>query len=379
MIRTYEFVKVGWMLFLMGIAVGPVAMAQTDSAKSKDPAPAPVRIGVVGLVHDHVYGILWRHFDRDDIKIVGVAESNVELSDRYAKQFSVDRDLFHEDLESMLDAAKPEAVAIFTAVADHARVVELCAARGVHVLIEKALAPTLTDARAIRKAVHDSGIKLVCTYDTNFQTAPREVYSLVHEKGAIGSIRRIVYNVGHNGLVEIGVSDEFLDWLIDPKRGGGGAMFNFGSYGVNLSTWLMGNARPVSVTAITQQIRPERNPEVDDQATIVLNYPKAQAVIQASWNWPDSKKDLEVYGATGHAITIEDNKVRFETAEDREKQVYATPLPKNANNPFTYFAGVVRGTVDIHPLTTLENGMIVVEILDAARRSAASGETVKLR
>ena len=119
----------------------------------------------------------------------------------------------------------------------------------------------------------------------------------------------MVVHDGHRGPKEIGVQPEFLDWLTDPDRNGAGALFDFGCYGANLMTWLMDDARPISVTAVTQRFKPEVYPKVDDEATIILEYPGAQAIIQASWNWPFDRKDMEVYGRTGQVLTVGQNGV----------------------------------------------------------------------
>ena len=75
-------------------------------------------------------------------------------------------------------------------------------------------------------------------------------------------------------------------------------------------TWLMDDARPTTVTAVTQRIKPDIYPNVDDEATIILTYPQAQAIIQASWNWPIDRKDMEIYGRTGQAITVGQKSLR---------------------------------------------------------------------
>ena len=85
----------------------------------------------------------------------------------------------------------------------------------------------------------------------------------------------------------------------DPVLNGGGALMDFGCYGADLITWLMDGQRPTSVTAVTQQLKPEVYPRVDDDATIILSYPHTQGVIQASWNWPIGRKDMDIYGVTG--------------------------------------------------------------------------------
>ena len=64
------------------------------------------------------------------------------------------------------------------------------------------------------------------------------------------------------------------------------------------------------MTAMTQTIKPEIYAHVDDEATVLLEYPGAQGIIQASWNWPFDRKDFEVYGQHGYAIAIRGNDLR---------------------------------------------------------------------
>ena len=115
---------------------------------------------------------------------------------------------------------------------------------------------------------------------------------------------------GHEGPKEINVQPEFLAWLRDPVQNGGGALFDFGCYGANLMTWLMDGQRPIAVTAVTQRFKPAIYPQVDDEATILIEYPGAQGIAQASWNWPFGRKDLEVYAERAYAVATGGNSVR---------------------------------------------------------------------
>src|SRR4029453_15168925 len=87
-------------------------------------------------------------------------------------------------------------------------------------------------------------------------------------------------------------------------------MCGFGWYGANLMTWLMNNQRPLAVTAVTQRFQPAVYPRVDDEATILLEYPNPPGIIQAWWNGPLNPKDLEVSGAHGQAIATGGNNLR---------------------------------------------------------------------
>ena len=250
-----------------------------------------------------------------EIEIVGVAEPDPQLLSQAATRYGFDRTLLFTDLEDMLAKAHPQAVLVYTNTYDHRRVVEICARHGVHVMMEKPLAVSLDDALAIEKAAHAGKIQVLVNYETPGIRSNHAAYDLVHE-GALGDVRKVVVHDGHNGPKEIGVEPEFLAWLTDPKLNGGGALFDFGCYGADLMTWLMDGQRPQTVTAVTQQIKPEIYSRVDDEATIILTYPKAQAIVQASWNWPFGRKDMEVYGQTGYVITVQRDDIRVRRGGD---------------------------------------------------------------
>src|SRR5205823_10489700 len=202
------------------------------------------------------------------------------------------------------------------------------------------LAVSLEDARAIERAAREAKIQVLANYETTWYRSNQAAYDLAHEN-AIGEIRKIVVHDGHHGPKEINVGPEFLAWLTDPKLNGAGALFDFGCYGADLATWLMDGRRPDSVTAVTQQIKPDVYPRVDDEATILLTYPHAQAIIQASWNWPFGRKDMEVYGQSGYAITVERDGIRVRRHGEQEQQQTAKPVPSPEDDSLTYLRAVV--------------------------------------
>ena len=105
---------------------------------------------------------------------------------------------------------------------------------------------------------------------------------------------------GHQGPKKIGVGPEFLSWLTDPQKNGAGALFDFGCYGADLVTWLMHGETPISVTAVAQTDKPNLYPHVDDDATIILRYPRMQAVLMPSWIGRSPVKDMALYGTKGY-------------------------------------------------------------------------------
>jgi len=357
-----------------------LAGESADSRGQANPAmkeEAPLRVALAGLVHGHASGFFDQFQHRSDLQIVGIAEADRQLAGKFAKSYGLAPGLFYSDLEEMLNATHPQAVLVYTNTYDHRRVVEICARDGVHVMMEKPLAVSLEDARAIEKTAREGKIQVLVNYETTWYRSNQAAYDLVHDK-AIGEIRKIVVHDGHSGPKEIGVEPEFLAWLSDPKLNGGGALFDFGCYGADLATWLMDGRRPDAVTAVTQRIKPEIYPRVDDEATIILTYPKTQAIVQASWNWPFSRKDMEVYGQRGYAITVGRDAVRVRLPEKEELLKDAKPLEKTKADSVSYLRAVLLGGLRPEGQSSLETNVIVTEILDAARRSAATGKTVSL-
>jgi len=151
-----------------------------------------------------------------------------------------------------------------------------------------------------------------------------------------------------------------------------------GAGGADLITWLMADQRPTSVFAVTQHIKPEVYPKVEDEATIVLTYPKAQGIIQASWNWPYNRKDMEIYGQSCYVLVPQNNRLRTLKSGQPETETTPAPLSGTAADPLSYLAAVVRGEIRPSGLSSLEVNLTAVEILDAARKSAATGRRIDL-
>jgi len=344
-------------------------------------AQAPkLRVGILGLTHGHAAGFLQRSLTRTDLDIVGISEPDREVAERYIQKHQFERARLYPSHAEMLDKAKPEVVMVFTSTVEHLEAVQLCAKRKLHVMMEKPLAVSVEHGRAIEAAAKAAGIHVMVNYETTWYPVNAPIWNLVHNESKLGAVRRIVTHYGHQGPKEIGTPPEFFGWLSDPAKNGAGALYDFGCYGANFATWLFDNARPLSVSAVTKTNKPAIYARVDDEATIVLQYPSAQVVIQPSWNWPFSRKDMEVYGETGHLITSNPRDYRLRLKADKQDTALtAPPLPQPDGDVIHYLTSVVRGGRKPDGLTGLENNLIVNEILAAARESARTGRTVHLK
>ncbi|MEO8861359.1 MAG: Gfo/Idh/MocA family oxidoreductase [Ginsengibacter sp.] len=357
-----------------------ILMATSGVAQNQTPNGAPVRVALAGITHDHVGWILSRK--KPDIILVGIYEPNKELAQRYAKRYSIDPAIFYNNLGKMLDATKPEVTCAFGSVFAHLAVVQACAPRHINVMVEKPLAASLQQALEMDALAKKFNILLLTDFETSWYPSTVKTYELANDSNYIGNIKKVVIHDGHQGPKEIGVSKEFFNWLTDPVQNGGGALIDFGCYGANLMTYLMKGEQPISVTAVTRHFKPDIYPKVDDEATIIVSYPTAQCIIQASWNWPFGRKDMEVYGTKGYVISTNSTDMRLRAQPDSAEHsihVDATDVPVYID-PFSYVVDVIRKkiTVPENGVYALKTNITVMRILSAASESAATGKTVYL-
>ncbi len=348
---------------------------------------SPMRIGIVGMVHGHVEAFLKGGgltpaggiLSRPDVQVVGIVEPDQKLFDSYAERYHLSASLHFRSIQEMVSQTHPRAVLVFTAPSEHRRVIEESAALGVHVMVEKPLAVSYQDALAMQDAAQRGHVHVLVNLETTWYASNTEAFHLL-KQGELGPVVKTVIRDGHSGPVLIHVPPEFLAFLIDPKQNGGGALYDFGCYGANLMTWLMDGEVPISVTAVTKQLQPNVYPKVDDEAEIILNYKNAVAIIQASWNWPFGVKQMDVYGRTGYAKTLDSDHLEVRKENDVASQtMQGVNLAPPYDDPLHYLAAVVNGEIEEgNSPSALQTNVITSEILDAARKSAQTGRSVSL-
>jgi predicted dehydrogenase len=358
-------------------------LVSTTNIATAQPA-LPIRVAIVGLVHGHVQGFLHNLPAHPEIQLVGISEPDTALRQQYIDRTHLPANLFFPTEAAMLKSTHPQAILVYTSTAGHRAAIAEAAPLHIAAMVEKPLATTVEDALAIQRLAQQYQIPVLTNYETTWYASNIEAANIL-ASGKIGTLRKLVVHDGHNGPKEIGVGPEFLNWLTDPKQNGAGALFDFGCYGVDLATWINHGELPLTVTAVTLHLKPQIYPNVDDDSTIILTYPHAQAIIQGSWNWPFSRKDMEIYGATGYLDTVYEDKtpgvkLRMRLpGEAAEHSETAPILASPQDNSLNYLAAVLHGTLKPqHDLTSLDTNVTVVRILDAARRSAQTGRTISL-
>jgi predicted dehydrogenase len=359
---------------ILALALLPLAAAAQSANRAK------TRLAVVGLDHDHVWGMLHDLSGEADVELVAIADPHPELVAR-AKARVPASVAFYDDYVKMLDTAKPEAVIVTTANDQHLAILRECAKRHIHYSTEKPMATTGADAREMERLAKEAHIKLMVNYWNAWVAPSHDLFHRV-QAGDLGPVQRINVQQGHQGPREIGVSKYFEAWLYDPVRNGGGAIVDFGSYGAEWALWLKG--RPQSVYAYTLKLKSAQNNAVDDDATILLEYPEATAVIQASWDWPESKGQVEVYGPKGSLLATRDELFSKPAGTHADPKmpngapVELQPVPHETSNPIAYLVSCIRNDKPIEDPVSAHLNVGVVEILDAAKESVRTGRAVPM-
>ncbi len=356
-------------IFLFCLLIGTLTSSLSLRAQDK------LKVLVVGMSHDHVHSILQFH-KQGRVEIIGIVENNQDLINRHKKNYQLPDKLFYAQLNTALKSVKPQVALAFNAIDEHLSVVEACLPLRIPVMVEKPLATTLADAKKIAALSKQYNTAVLTNYETTWYNSNHYAKEQVAQ-GNLGTIRKMVVHSGHEGPKEIGCSKEFLDWLTDPVKNGGGASRDFGCYGANLMTWLMNGKKPISVSAIIHRYKPDVYPKVDDAATILLEYEGAIGVIEASWNWPYSIKDMELFGSKAYLQAVDGTTILEK--KQQTKAVSSTAPVAYYPDFIAYLEAFLNGKIsDSADLSSLSNNLLVVEILDAATRSAKEGKKIRL-
>jgi len=345
---------------------------------------AKLRVGVIGLDHDHVWGTLAALAAGDLGRLLAVSEPDPALRARLAGAHGGVET--HPSHDALLARSDLDAVLAFTDNRASAELGARALRRGLPTMVEKPMAADLPGADALLYAARASGTPLMINWPTAWRPALRHGLGLV-ASGAVGEPVQLSHRGGHAGPKEYGCSTQFCDWLYDPRRNGGGALVDYCGYGAILARSVLG--RPQSVTAVAAHLRKEGLPS-EDNAVVVLRYPRALAVLEGSWTQIGGEPGFAVivYGDAGTLLVHQPRAVRegqgvgaghvqLVTGAD-SRMIDPPPLPPDERDGVTYFLSRLRDGRPIDGLCAPIIGRDAQEILAAALDSTATARTIAL-
>ena len=375
----------------MGRTISGVAAGMAGSLRA---ATAKPRFAVVGLMNGHCWRVLqnvtgvrdepqqrlggpstqleWGDFS--DVEFVGVAESEQVLVQE-ARKYQPGLN-YVSDYRELIEESKPQIVWSFVETSRHLEVVKFCAPRGIHVIFEKPLATSLSDARGIRDVAREHDVIVMTNYQMAWWPTNQEVKRQA-DSGVVGPVWRLHGIVGHGGPREPTSPRGRIafDWITDPVRNGGGALMDFGCYNALWALWLKG--RPRSVLAQSNHLRRDLY-QVESNSTVVLTYDDGVAILEGSWNLPHNFQEVRVFGSEGSLYMTRALVHLRQGMYGEPVRVQPTALARERSNPVSYIVDRINRGLPDDNITSIDMNVGVVEILDAAKESIRTGRAVSL-
>jgi predicted dehydrogenase len=331
------------------------------------------RVGIAKMVHDHVWGELRHWKAREDVELAAAGDVNADLRER-AQQAGIQR--VYPSWEEMLEKEELDIVQIAAENNAHAEIVEACAARGLHVIVEKPMAARLSQAERMVKAAQDAGVQLMINWPTEWSPAYQEMERRILG-GDIGQVRYFKYRSAHNGPKEIGCDPHFWGWLYDAEKNGAGAFMDYCCYGAAMCARFLG--LPKSVIGM-RAILAKDYPLPDDNAIIAMRYDHAFGVAEASWTQVTgyAANNPVAYGSEGALSMSKDGKLLVLRPGKDAETITAPPTEAPRRNAPEYLIYCIENGQQIGGVCSAKVSRDAQEILEAGLRAADTGQTQSL-
>jgi predicted dehydrogenase len=341
-----------------------------------------VRVGVIGVGMGRVHAIHYRDCPEADL----VAVCDIDRGRLEHVGWETGARKLYDGAEALLADQEIDAVSIAVPNAYHAPLTLAALEAGKHVLCEKPLAMNAEEAARMVETARRLGRKLMVHFNFRFQPTSQAVKRAL-DAGALGHVyyARSVWH-RRRGIPNLG------GWFTRKETAGGGALIDIGIHRLDLALWLMGYPRPVSVTGIVHDRLGRRLAEqegkpfdVDDFAAAFIRFENGAALtLETSWASNSEKREdqsTQLFGVDGGAVLRNwDEGYQYEARlfcpRDGDVAAEVPPAPECLETPQQHFCrSILNGT---EPAGSGEEGLLVMRLLDAIYRSAATGEEVRL-
>ena len=347
-----------------------------------------IKTGIIGLNSDHLWptwgkGIIKEVEETGKYELIAATEKNPPLLERVKKEFGVKNT--YSSFRDMLKKELLDVVVVGVPNNEKADVIEALVERDVHALIDKPMSANLEQANRILKAVEKNKTKGIVYYPGFFDPRSFEAHRLATD-GTIGKVFQIEARTANSGPEHHGCSKYFLEWLFDKEKNGGGSLIDYCCYGSLYCRWLIG--QPEGVMAVGGKYI-KTNIEAEDNATLLLRYPKALAIVQSSWSefasdtawkaYPGPK--LAVYGSEGAVIWHHwmDETITLITSDyPKGTIVKPSPISEEMKSPPEYLAYCIMNDLPVEGPGSLPICRDVQEILEAGYRSIEGRKEIQL-
>jgi predicted dehydrogenase len=332
-----------------------------------------VRVGVLGLAHDHVWGNLDDLLRVGGAVVVAAADADPDLR---SKMHSYGCDRLFEDPYQLLDSVSLDAAYIFSDNRHSAELATLAAERGLHVMVEKPMAADLAGAVRMAGAANQAGTMLMVNWPFIWWPTLQHALDLI-SVGRIGAVWQVHYRAAHAGPREAGCSPAFAAWLSDPYRNGSGAMMDYCSYGAALACLLLG--LPSRVTAVAGRLE-KRDLYAEDNAVVVMQHDEAISTCVGSWTQIGQMTSYipTFYGSEGTLLVQHDSLLLATRDDPTGSQLEVPQLPPGRRSSAECFLHHIQSGQPLTGMCSVTTGLRAQEVMEAALLSVREARAVSL-
>lgn len=321
-------------------------------------------IGVGGMGRAHIKNIL----QLNNAEIVGLVDP-ADVSIRAAKEAFPELEdvaVFHDYREALQSVAADAAV-IVTPHSQHFEHGMACLDAGLHVLMEKPFVSGSDNARNIIAHAEKLGKHLAVGYQRHTQGVYMYLHDLVH-RGDLGDIQFVTAYQAQAWLEGCRGT-----WRQDPALSCGGQLNDSGSHLLDVVLWITG-LEPEEVHASIDNC----GTQVDIDSALTVRFRGGgictfNVVGSATINWWE---DVSIHGTKGSALYRNGTLMVSRGLRGEFTDIAESDLP-SSSNPDANFVDLIQGRVH-QAAAPAECGYQVARLTEAAWRSAATGETIKL-
>jgi len=319
------------------------------------------------------------------LEIAALCDLDVEKAKAFRSEMRLPETIpIYEDAARMMDEVKPELTAIASSSGDHAQLALKAIRRGIHVIVEKPIALSLSDADEMIREAKAHGVKLCVSHQNRFNPTIRCVYDAVSD----GRLGRVLHGAANIRWFRGRDYYEQAAWRGTWKEDGG-ALMNQCIHDIDLLIWMLGNEPEMVFGFTCNQIHPYI--EAEDLGMAVVRFKNgAIGSIEGTTDvYPDGLEEtLTIFGETGTVraggMSLNHMDVwNVKGEEDRlpEIQKACNENPENVygNGHTPLYRDMIRAVeTDGEPLVDGRAGRKALEVILAIYRSSRTGEAVRL-
>jgi len=353
---------------------------------------SPLKVGVVGagIGRHHLAG--YRALP-DDVEVVALCDTNEARLNEIGSMYNVPR--YFTDYNELFASGEIEAVSVCLPNSLHAPVSIAALEAGLHVLCEKPLAENLASGQKIATAAAQASGKFMICFNRRYRLDVQWMKQALSE-GLLGR----VYHVKAGWIRETGIPG-WGGWFLNKDIAGGGPLIDLGVHILDAVMWLLDYPAPLTVTGATQanfgphsaktwQASPTPPPyTVEDSATAYIRL-SGDVTLNLETSWAShARPGMDDFFITlmGTEGTLELYVANYATentltlyTEVAGKPVVTRPAVKVSRSDHEYaiaeFVKCIKE--DTPPTASVEQGLTIMQMIEAIYQSAAVGREVVL-